>query len=245
MTSGSIQFRFIDRELRRIELTMKGVVHSYPLNPLPDDLYEGLAAVVEGEGEPVERLQRIYDSTVMKPTLCTFDYENPFPVNSSTKIARLTLTDDAIDNSIEEIEGRLLAVQGMPFQDTIRDRIDLYREIFLDDTKIDRFRLGVMEIYGDNTFRNIQRDPRVSMTMYWRDSESGDSKSYQVNAIAEIVEPGTPFFRYMRVLRSLARKESQFIQETHGYKSYCKAEQYISRLSDTTHNRRTGTCSFS
>ncbi|MCK5240450.1 MAG: hypothetical protein KAR33_12915, partial [Candidatus Thorarchaeota archaeon] len=126
MSSGSTQFRFIDRELRRIELTMRGVVHSYPLNPLPDDLYEGMAAVVEVDGTSIDRLQRIYNSTVMKPTISTFDFENPFPVNCATKIARLTLTDDAIDNSIEDIEGRLLAMQGLPFQETVNDRIELY-----------------------------------------------------------------------------------------------------------------------
>ncbi len=237
MTANSIQFRFIDRELRRLELTMKGVVHTYPLNPLPDDLYEGLAAVVEGEGTPQERLQTIYRATVMKPTLCTFAYDNPFPVNAATKIARLTLTDDAIDNSIEDIEGRLLAMQGMPFQETVNDRIDLYREIFLDDSKIDRFRLGVMEIFGNNTYRNIQRDPRVSMTTYWTDNVSGESRSYQVNAIAEIVEPGTPFFRYMQVLRSLF--SSHFVET--GREGYVAAYKlWISELHDKSLVSKTG-----
>jgi hypothetical protein len=216
---------------------MKGIVQSYPLNPLPDDLYEGLAEVVEGEGTDIERLQKIYNSTLMKPTLCTFNFENPFPVNSCTKIARLTLTDEAIDDSIEDIEGKLLALQGMPFQETIVDRIDLYREVFLDDAKIDRFRLGVMEIYGDNTYYNVQKDPRVSMTMYWRNQESGDSRSYQVNAIAEIVEPGTPFFRYMRVLRSLF--SSQFVETRRG--EYVAAYKlWISELHDKSLVSKTG-----
>ncbi|MCK5151392.1 MAG: hypothetical protein KAQ65_06120 [Candidatus Thorarchaeota archaeon] len=237
MSSGSTQFRFIDRELRRIELTMRGVVHSYPLNPLPDDLYEGMAAVVEVDGTSIDRLQRIYNSTVMKPTISTFDFENPFPVNCATKIARLTLTDDAIDNSIEDIEGRLLAMQGLPFQETVNDRIELYRDIFLDDSKIDRFRIGVMEIYGDNTYRNIQRDPRVSMTMHWRDSATGISRSYQVNAIAEIFEPGTTFFRYMRVLRSLF--SSRFVEtRREGYVAAYKF--WISESHDKSLESKTG-----
>jgi hypothetical protein len=216
---------------------MRGIVQSYPLNPLPDDLYEGLAAVVEGEGSGIERLQKIYEATVMKPTISTFNFENPFPVNLCTKIARLTLTDETIDDSIEDIEGRLLALQGMPFQETIDGRIDIYRDIFLDDSKIDRFRLGVMEIYGDNTFHNIQRDPRVSMTMYWRDQSSGESRSYQVNAIAEIVDPGTPFFRYMRVLRSLF--SSKFVETRRG--GYVAAYKlWISELHDKSLVSKTG-----
>ncbi len=237
MSSGSTELRFIDRELRRIELTMRGVVHSYPLNPLPDDLYEGLAAVVEGEGTDIERLQKIYNATVMKPTISTFNFENPFPVNLCTKIARLTLTDEAIDNSIEDIEGQLLSLQGMPFQETIAGRIEIYRDIYLDDSKIDRFRLGVMEIYGDNTYNNIKRDPRVSMTMYWREPESGASKSYQVNAIAESVEPGPPFFRYMRVLRSLF--SSRFVETRRG--GYVAAYKlWISELHDKSLVSKTG-----
>ncbi|MCK5239321.1 MAG: pyridoxamine 5'-phosphate oxidase family protein, partial [Candidatus Thorarchaeota archaeon] len=92
-------------------------------------------------------------------------------------------------------------------------------------------------IYGDNTYRNIQRDPRVSMTMHWRDSATGISRSYQVNAIAEIFEPGTTFFRYMRVLRSLF--SSRFVEtRREGYVAAYKF--WISESHDKSLESKTG-----
>ncbi|MFW9910623.1 MAG: hypothetical protein ACFFEF_18870, partial [Candidatus Thorarchaeota archaeon] len=125
MPSTTAQFRFIDRELRRIELMMRGVVHSYPLNPLPDELYEAMAGSMDvSQTDTAEsRLQAIYQDTLMKPSLCTFSYEGPFPVNAAYKIVRLTLTDEAIEDTIDEIEGRLLALQGLPFNETIDGRM--------------------------------------------------------------------------------------------------------------------------
>ena len=214
MRTGTTKLRFIDRELRRIELDVQGVTQYYPLNPIPDDLYEGMASNVDVEGTSFEKLQIIYRSTVQKPTFSTFTYENPFPVNCATKITRLTLTDAEIDKTVDDLEGQLLALQGMPFEDTIEERIQMYRNTFIDDAKIDRFRFGAIEIYGDNTYRNIQRDPRVSLGLYWQDLKTGVTRSYQVNAIAEIVKPGTPFFKYMRVLRSLFA--STFVETRRG-----------------------------
>ncbi len=214
MQSEKTKLRFIDRELRRIELNVQGITQYYPLNPIPDDLYEGMASNVDVEGTSLEKLQTIYRSTVQKPTFATFNFEHPFPVNCATKIIRLTLTDAEIEKTVDDLEGKLLALQGMPFEDTIEERIEMYRNTFIDDSKIDRFRLGALEIYGDNTYRNVQRDPRVSLGLYWLDSKTDITRSYQVNAIAEIIEPGTPFFKYMRVMRSLF--SSRFVETRRG-----------------------------
>ncbi len=203
MTKDSAHLRLIDRELRQIEIESRGIVQRFPLKPIPDDLYEALAGAVDVEGEPEQKLRAIYDSTIMKPAVSTFNFDAPFLVNSSVKITRLTLKDEIIDEMIEELEGRLLSFQGIQFKDTIEERIDLYREIFVDDTKIDRFRLGAAEIFGEATYANIRRDPRVCLILYWNDRQNGEMKSYQINAIAEVVPPGTPYYRYMRVLRTL------------------------------------------
>jgi hypothetical protein len=75
--------------------------------------------------------------------------------------------------------------------------------MMLDDSKIDRFRLGAVEMYGDKTYHNILRDPRVTLNMFWTEDNNRLARSFQVNCIAEIVPPGTPFYRYMRLMRRL------------------------------------------
>lgn len=205
MSTSSISIRMIDRELRRIEISMRGIVQQFPLNPIPDDLFEAMASFVDtASGESVtEKLNAVYSTPVTKLAVCTFDPNNPFPVNAAVKIARLTLKDSAIEEVIEDLDGRLLALQGLPFEDTVEERLQIYRELYIDDSKVDRFRVGAIEIYGDGTYSNLMRDPRVCLNIHWPDAKTREHRSYQINAITEMVEPGTPYFRFMRTLRSL------------------------------------------
>ncbi len=195
--------KFIDRELRKIDINLSGLEVSFPLNAIPDMVYESIVNTLEGARDVDEKTRRLYDSTLMKPTISSQNATGIFPINSAKKIVRLTLTDEALEDMILELEGAELSFQGRPFDDTLEERIELYQRLMLDDTKIDRFRLGAVEMYGDVTYQNIQRDPRVSLNFFWRQEAEPTSQSYQVNCIAEIVPPGDPFFRYMRLMRRL------------------------------------------
>ena len=196
--------RFVDRDTRRIEFNYQNTVISFPLNPIPDELYQAIASQADGDDPPNELIERIYTSHVMKPSVCTFSAANlTFPINAATKIIRLTHTDEIIEELLDEIEGELLSFQGNPFEETIQDRVNLYKRLFVDDAEIDRMRLGAIEMYGDVTYSNIKKDPRVSLQFDWRPPFSGENMSFQLNCIAEIVKPGMPFYRYMRALRTL------------------------------------------
>jgi len=197
------KIKFIDRELRKIDINLSGLEVSFPLNAIPDMIYEAIVNTLEGAQDAYEKTRRLYDSTLMKPTISTQNATGIFPINSAKKLVRLTLTDEALEDMILELEGAELSLQGRPFDETIEDRIELYQKIMLDDKKIDRFRLGAVEMYGDVTYQNILRDPRVSLNFFWRQEAQPQSQSYQVNCIAEIVPPGDPFFRYMRLMRRL------------------------------------------
>ena len=60
------------------------------------------------------------------------------------------MTDEALAETIHELEGAELAFQGRPFEETIDERIELYQKMMIDDSKIDRFRFGAVEMYGDH-----------------------------------------------------------------------------------------------
>jgi hypothetical protein len=139
----------------------------------------------------------------MKPSVCTYNPGAPFRINTAIKIVRLTLLDQEIENRIDDLEGQLLALQGKPFNETIEDRIEIYTNLLLDDTKIDRLRLGAIEMYGDTTYANIKRDPRATLNFYWYQNNPPVGMGYQLNCLTEIVPPGEPFYRYMRLMRQL------------------------------------------
>jgi hypothetical protein len=211
------KIKFIDREMRKIDINLSGLDISFPLNAIPDIIYEAIVNTLEGARDTEDKVRRLYESTLMKPTISTQNATGIFPINSAKKIVRLTLTDAALEDRILELEGAELSFQGKPFNETIEERVELYQELMLDDKKIDRFRFGAVEMYGDVTYQNILRDPRVSMNFFWTQITAPESQSYQVNCIAEVVPPGDPFFRYMRIMRRLFSSRLLDLRGTEDY----------------------------
>ncbi len=196
--------RFIDRELRRVEVNHGGIISSYPLNPIPDPLFQAMMNAVDSPGSSEERLKHLYISGLMKPTVCSVSMTRAFPINTATKVSALSLSDNVIEDWIDDLEGLMLAWQGRPFESTLDERIDLYRRLLSDEQKIDRFRLCAVELYGESTYSCIQRDPRVALHFRWRDGNS--NYSYQLNCIAQIIPPGEPIYRYAAFMRALFSK---------------------------------------
>jgi len=230
--------KFIDRELRRIQIDISGLGISFPLNAIPDTLYEAIVNTLEGAEDTNEKLRRLYDATLMKPTVSSMNTTGIFPVNSAKKIVRLTLTDEALEERILELEGAELSFQGRPFTDTIEERIELYQSLMLHDKEIDRFRFGAVEMYGDQTYQNIMRDPRVTLNFFWSQAEAPEAQSYQVNCVAEIVQPGDPFFRYMRLMRRLFSSRLLDLRGTEDY--ICAYKFWVCEAKEKSLMERTG-----
>ena len=235
---GISKIKFIDKDRRRIEIILGGLSVEFPLNAIPDLVYEAMADAVNKSTEAPETLTELYVSTLMKPTVSSLNASNIFPINSAKKIARLTLTDDALEDSIHELEGAELSFQGRPFEETINERIELYHKMMLDDKKIDRFRLGSVEMYGDKTYHNILRDPRVTLNMFWTQEKEPQAQSYQINCIAEVVPPGDPFFKYMRLMRRLFSKT---LIDLRGKSDYvCAYKFWVCETKDKSLAEKTG-----
>jgi len=235
---GISKIKFIDKDRRRIEIILGGLSVEFPLNAIPDPVYEAMADAVDKSSELPETLNELYVSTLMKPTVSSLNASNIFPINSAKKILRLTLTDDALEDSIHELEGLELAFQGRQFEETIDERIDLYQKMMLDDKKIDRFRFGAVEMYGDRTYHNILRDPRITLNMFWAQEKEPQAQSYQINCIAEIVPPGDPFFKYMRLMRRLFSKTLIDLRGTSDY--VCAYKFWVCENKDKSLAEKTG-----
>ena len=204
MSNPNIRFQFfLDRENRKLDWKSEDVVISFPLNPLPDPLYQAIAGAYAGRSGYRDVLDFLFHSTMMRPTVCSSTADSVFSFNTAIKVVRLTLTDREIENRIDEIEGQILSFQGRTFEDSLEERMEAYTDLLIDDSKIDRFRLGAAEMYGDVTYANIQRDPRVTLNFFWYQPDPVMGMSYQLNCIAEIIPPKDPFYRYMRAMRQL------------------------------------------
>lgn len=233
----SSTIKFIDRERRRIELESDQIRASYPLNTIPTPLYKALINLVEPNEENPGDYSHIYSSMAQKPTLCTLSSNLPFAVNCAAKRVRLTLNDTELENRIDEIEGEVLSLMSRPFDESIDDRIDLYRQLFLDESKIDLLRLGVVEMYGGRSYQNILRDRRVSLSFHWYRNEQPRNIGFQLNCIAEIIYPGAAFYRFMRAMLYLFGRRYLNL----GLKEYpCVYRLWISEVIEKSLDHRTG-----
>ncbi len=213
---------FVDRETRRIETRLRKAQLLFPLNPIPEPLFQTMLAFTDPRDDPQAALERLMQSRVFEATVCTFSFNQLFPVNTARKFVYPTPHDGVLEEVIDDLEGQLLSFQGRPLDDTLGERFELFRNLYIDEERLDRFRLGALEIYGDLTYRNIVRDPRVSLNMRW--DEGTSLKSVQLNCIAEIVGKSTPFYRFIRVVRSLF---SQHFVDLLGYEYTCAYKFWI------------------
>jgi hypothetical protein len=229
--------RFIDRDSRRIEFDYGELQLNYPLNAIPESLYDALATLVDGSEEPMQIYRQMVRNSVYKPAVISNEQLSPFGINAATKIIRLTLTDSEIEKRIDEIEGVMLTFQGKPFEETMSERIDLYKELLIDDSKIDRMRLGIAEMFGSRTYNNLLKDPRCTLAFSWYDSSSGRSLGFQINCLVEIIPQGDPFYRFMRVMRSLFSR--RFLDLEHE-EYVCAYKTWISEVVDKSLASSTG-----
>ncbi len=102
---GTSGIKFIDREIRRIDFNIGGLTVSFPLNAIPDQVYDAMANAVNKSADQSDTMNELYSSPLMKPTVATLNASNIFPINTAKKVIRLTLTDEVLQETIHELEG--------------------------------------------------------------------------------------------------------------------------------------------
>lgn len=205
---------FVEREQRRIVTNIDEFRYFTPLKTIPPGMLKVMLKGTDYDKGTIEDYMRLVNSRVFEGTVGTYSSGRIFPVNLATKIIFPTLYDEIIEEIIDDLEGEILSFQGRTFEATLEDRFRLLRNIFLDDSKIDPYRLGAIEIYGELTYKNIRHNPKATILYRWQ--EDGNSRSIQINCIAQIEPPKSNYFRFMRVLRSLfARKFMDLLGESY------------------------------
>jgi len=91
-------------------------------------------------------------------------------------------------------------VQGRPWEETLPERIEAASQLLKHPEHIDPYRMGTLEIFEGQTLRNIEQDPRVALLF----TGSGpEYLSFQLDCVAEILDPGHPTYEFLRASRLL------------------------------------------
>lgn len=143
------------------------------------------------------------------PVLSTLG-QGAFPVHSATKGAGLTPRDDLLPGLLREIDQCLAYCEERPWPETLGRRVACARLLYDHAERIDPRRLGLIEIFRGQTYRNLLRDPRVTLLFT---GPGPRYPSFQINGIAEVVEPDDARFRFVRAMRLLFERDRFHIQQ--------------------------------
>jgi hypothetical protein len=155
-------------------------------------------------------------------------------VNLATKGVGLVPKHEHIAQYIDLFTRVLRDSGSQPREDTLSARVGAARELTRHPDHIDGRRLGSLEIFEGETFRNIRSDPRIALLFT---GTGPDYLSFQVEGIAQIVEPGQPVYEFLRASRLLFEHERFHIAQP----AYPHAYQFlVSEVREKTPHRRSG-----
>lgn len=134
------------------------------------------------------------------PVAVTMNRERAFPVHSAAKGTGFLPRDEYLDEYIARVGQCIADCEGRPWKESLGERVAVIRSFYDHRDHIDFRRLGLLEIFQGQTYRNLQTDPRL--TLHY----TGDGPAYpsfQVNTVVEIVDPEDKRFQFIYLVRQL------------------------------------------
>jgi hypothetical protein len=137
-----------------------------------------------------------------------------FVPNLANKGVGFTPKDEYIEHYVKLVEDTVDKIQALPPHavDQTRDlRIATAREFYAHPEHIDWRRLGLLEIFEGDTYRNLTRRPMASVL--WT-GQSPIFVSYQVDCAVEIIPKDHPRYRFSWAMRRLFEYEPFHVVQT-------------------------------
>ncbi len=178
----------------------------------------------------LESKQRIYsaiesgDSIAFAPShlpvVGTWQQGSLLP-NLANKGVGFTPKDEYLDHYLRQLEAAVDKIRDLApesIDETRQLRVDAARKLYSSPEHIDWRRLGLLEIFEGQTFRNLQTHSFASVL--WT-GMSPTYLSYQVDFLAEIITENDPRYRFSWAMRRLFEYESFHVVQTRFPYAYC------------------------
>lgn len=167
---------------------------------LPEDFVEWQRSCRRGMFNRIAEGKRPTRFSAHLPVVVTLKTEGDFLAHSATKGTGFTPRDEYLDDYISRFDNCLTRCQGRPWRETLGERVAVAREFYENSDHIDPRRLGLLEIFQGQTYRNLLADPHL--TLHYT-GEGPDYPSFQINGLAEIVGPEDKRFQFIYLARQL------------------------------------------
>ncbi|HWP38265.1 MAG TPA: hypothetical protein VNL18_12005 [Gemmatimonadales bacterium] len=168
----------------------------------------------------IERDEYVRFNAGHLPVVGTWNDRGTVP-NLANKGVGFTPKDEHLEHYLGLVEGAVEQIVKLPphaVDETRALRIATAREFYAHPEHIDWRRLGLLEIFEGDTYRNLTRYPFASVL--W----TGDSPvfvSFQVDCIVEVITTEDPRYRFSWAMRRLFEYEPFHVVQTIFPYAYC------------------------
>ena len=185
----------------------------FEIKELPEKFVKWQLEYKHSVYDAIERNEYVAFNAGHLPVVGTWD-ESGLVANLANKGVGFTPKDEYLEHYLEIVEAAVDKIQELPNEavdETRQLRITTARQLYFHPEHVDWTRLGLLEIFEGDTFRNLSRYPLASVL--W----TGNSPvflSFQVNCIVEIIPPEHPRYRFSWAMRRLFEYEPFHIVQT-------------------------------
>lgn len=205
MTTASVQLSDL-----KVHVTTSTGCRSYPVQEMPERLFAWQLHSRLAMFERIGRGSQIPDFHAHLPVVATFNEELTFPVHTATKATGLLPRDEHLDDYILTLSSCLDDAADKPWEESQASRIATARRLYDNPEHIDRRKLGLVEIFQGQTYRNLVRNPLMAVQYTGAGPEY---PSYQLNGVVEMIGPGDPPFEFLHLMRRLFEYNSFHVQQ--------------------------------
>jgi hypothetical protein len=180
---------------------------------LPETFVKWQLDYKRGVYDAIERDEYVAFNAGHLPVVATWSPDAIVP-NLANKGVGFTPKDEYIDHYLELLETAVEEIRALPphaVDQTRKLRVDTAREFYRHPEHVDWRRLGLLEIFEGETFKNLTRRPLASVL--W----TGDAPvfpSYQVDCVVEIIPTDHPRYRFSWAMRRLFEYEPFHVVQT-------------------------------
>lgn len=189
------------------------IVRQHEITELPEKFVQWQLDYKRRVYEAIEKDQYIAFNAGHLPVVATVNDAGLIP-NMANKGVGFTPKDEYIELYLKKVEDAVEQIIKLPphaVDETRALRINTAREFYAHPEHIDWRRLGLLEIFEGETYRNLTKRPMASVL--W----TGDSPvfvSYQVDCAVEIIHKDDPRYRFSWAMRRLFEYEPFHVVQT-------------------------------
>jgi len=211
MTQHKTAFKSIDASPTELAFSVDGRRHVYPRAKLPSAFLDW---VVEGRRAMYDHLEGKGTASffgVHLPVVVTYSRSEPIPFNTGNKGVGIVPVPDRIREYCDLYETTFEHCRELDWDPSLPRRLEAVRR-FLDGGHVSNEALVTLEIFEKRTFANLSDFPIATLHF----TGTGPVyRSFQVNAVVEILTPEHPAYRFAFLSRRLFEYDRFHITQTH------------------------------